>query len=51
MKNVKYQLTVVFALLTIASLVTEGDFNYFSCQSERKGKEIFIINALVLIFE
>ena len=26
MKNVKNQLTVVFALLTIASLVTEGDF-------------------------
>ena len=26
MKNVKNQLTVVFALLMIASLVTEGDF-------------------------
>ena len=28
MKNVKNQLTVVFALLMIASLVTEGDFFY-----------------------
>ncbi|KAM7425683.1 hypothetical protein ABFA07_010733 [Porites harrisoni] len=40
MKNVKNQLTVVFALLMIASLVTEGDFSYSPLSGKRETMRI-----------